>query len=171
MKILGSTYETSGEFQSRVHPVQVWRAHADAKLPYKATLDSAGYDLYSIDEGTLYWGETKTFSTGLIMRPPPGYHIRVYGRSGWGRKFGIGIPHGLGIVDRDYCGPNDIVQVVLRRCSASNIQPDAKGPLVIHKGDRIAQMTIEKTNDIEFDIIEHPPAATSRGGFGSSGYK
>ncbi len=151
--------------------VEVYFQHPDAKLPYQPDEYAAAYDLYSIDEGILYFGETKTFSTGLIMRPPEGYHIRLYGRSGWGKKYGIGIPHGIGIIDYNFAGPKDIIQVVLRRSSSTNMKPESREPLHINKGDRIAQMTIEKTNRIQFSKIDHPPSDLTRGGFGHSGVK
>src|SRR6185503_9896925 len=116
----------------------------------RGSTEAAGWDLYSIDQGELWPEDTRAFSTGLIVRPPEGYHIRVYARSGWGLKYGVGIPHGIGIVDRDFCGPDDIMKIVLHRtCGAGRASRDHAKPLIIEKGDRIAQMLLEKTNEIE----------------------
>lgn len=151
---------------------QIYRTCPEAKLPLRATAESAGYDLYTIEAGQLYPGETKVFSCGLIVRPPKGYHIKIWGRSGWGVKYGVGIPHGVGLVDRDYCGPEDIMKVVLHRACMNGHSKDYMKPLNIEVGDRIAQMTFEKTIFAE-DMIEldHPPSDKSRQGFGSSGIK
>ncbi len=152
--------------------IDIFLAHPDAKLPMRASAEAAGWDLYSIDAGELWPEDTKTFSTGLIIRPPEGYHIKVYGRSGWGLKYGVGIPHGVGVCDRDFCGPDDIYKVILHRtCGAGRGSRDHAKALVIEKGDRIAQMVLEKTNEIEFNILDHPPSEISRGGWGHSGVK
>lgn len=152
--------------------LQIFRAHPAAKLPTKGTPESAAWDLYTVEAGELYAEDTKGFSTGLIMRPPEGYHIKVWGRSGWGLRYGIGIPHGMGLVDRDFCGPDDVMKVVLHRsCGNGSTHKEHFKPLPIEVGDRIAQMTIEKTNIFDFVEIKQPPRQESRGGFGSTGVK
>lgn len=152
--------------------VKVYKADPRAIMPVRASLESAAYDIHTIEGGTMAFGETKIFSTGLIMQPPEGYHIRLYARSGWGSKFNIGIPHGMGIVDRDYCGPDDVIKVVLRRAYPSSALNPEKNPerIVIDPGDRIAQITIEKTFTMNFVTIDNPPRNVSRGGFGHSGF-
>jgi dUTP pyrophosphatase len=151
--------------------IEIFRAHKDAKLPAKGTPDSAAWDLYSIDAGEIYPGETKIFSTGLILRPPAGYHIKVWGRSGFGMKYGVGIPHGVGTVDYDFAGPDDVMRVVLHRTCSATIHKEFYDPLKIEVGERIAQMTVEKTNIFTFKELDHPPKELSRGGWGSTGRK
>ncbi len=157
--------------QTVLHRVKLYKAHALAMVPHRATKQAAAWDLYSVDEGVLYHGETKVFSTGWVMQPPPGYHIKLWARSGLGRKYGVGLPHGTGIVDRDYCGPEDVVKLILRRCTSTDFTGVSKEPLVIKAGDRVAQMTVERTSVIDFDIIDTPPSITSRGGFGGTGIR
>lgn len=155
------------------HQCQVFKQHPDAKLPFCATAESAGYDVYTVDSGELYPGETKIFSLGLIIRPPAGFHIKILGRSGWGFKYGVGIPHGIGLVDRDYCGPDDVMKVVLHRaCTNGHKDKDYHKPLVIKTGDRIAQMIFEPTVIIDdMVLVDKPPGIKSRNGFGSTGVK
>lgn len=153
------------------YKIKVFKTHKDAKLPYRASSEAAAYDIYSVDEGTLYPGETKHFSSGLIVQPPPGYHIKIWGRSGWGRKYGVGIPHGMGLIDRDYAGPGDTIGVVLHRACMNGYDKSYQEPLKINVGDRIAQMTIEKTEWFDFIEVNEPPNASARGGFGSTGIK
>src|SRR5579863_7362919 len=139
-EIAANVKKIKQQFLNYQPELQIYRAHPNAKLPVKATEESAGYDLYTIEGGTLLPGESLILSLGLIMRPPTGFHIKVWGRSGWGMKYGVGIPHGMGLVDRDYCGPNDIMKVVLHRALTNN--PDInQNQLIIDQGDRIAQMT------------------------------
>ncbi len=151
--------------------IEIFRTDSKAKLPTKGTPDSAAWDLYSIEAGEIYPGETKIFSTGLIIRPPAGYHTLIWARSGFGKNYGVGIPHGVGIVDYDFAGPDDIMRVVLHRTCSAGYQRNFYNPLKIDVGDRIAQMTFEKTNTFEFKELDHPPKELSRGGFGSTGCK
>lgn len=151
--------------------LRIYKAHQDAKLPFRATPEAAAMDVYSVEHSVLYPGDTKIFSIGLIMQPPAGYHIKLWGRSGWGAKYGVGIPHGMGLIDRDYCGPEDIIKVVLHRPSTNGHIRSAYAPLEINVGDRIAQMTVEKTNIFELQEVDCAPKENSRHGFGSSGIK
>lgn len=152
--------------------IKIYRADPKAKIPSKGTPESAAWDLYSIEEAEIYPGDTKSLSTGLIISPPAGYHIKVWGRSGFGLKYSVGIPHGVGVVDADFCGPDDVMRVILHRtCAAGISNREHNKPLKIEIGDRIAQMTIEKTNECSFLEINEPPRNYSRGGFGSTGRK
>lgn len=161
---------TNHELDLREFNFQIFRTDPAAKIPTRATKESAGYDLYSIEGGELRPGETKIFSLGIIVRPPKGYHVRVWGRSGNGSKYNVGIPHGMGLVDRDYCGPNDIMKVVLHRAFNHGFAYP-RDKFEVKPGDRIAQMTIEPTVFCVLHELDHPPATTSRGGFGSTGTK
>jgi dUTP diphosphatase len=151
---------------------KIFLAHKKAKLPFRASEYAAAWDIYTVDAGELYPEDTKAFSTGLIIEPPYGYHIKIWGRSGWGFKYGIGIPHGMGLIDADYCGPDDIIKVILHRtCGNGMTAREHTKPLKIEVGDRIAQMTLEKTTVFDFREVSGPPLPFSRGGFGNSGIK
>lgn len=151
---------------------EIFLAHPNAKLPIRATEEAAAFDIYTVDSAELYPEDTKAFSTGLIIRPPAGYHIKIWGRSGWGFKYGVGIPHGMGLIDRDFCGADDVIKVILHRTCGNgmNAREHVK-PLIINSGDRIAQMTFEKTNIFPFRQVDQAPGFTTRGGFGSSGIR
>jgi dUTP pyrophosphatase len=153
------------------HQFAIFRTDPKAKMPTRGTAESAGYDLYSIESGVLYPGETKIFSVGLIIKPPFGYHVKIWGRSGFGSKYGVGIPHAMGLIDRDFCGPDDVMKIVLHRACMNGHNKDYLKPLEISVGDRIAQMTIEKTIDFNMIEVDNPPSNISRGGFGSTGVK
>src|SRR3990167_5959310 len=121
--------------------VKVYKADLLAKLPYRASEEAAGWDLYSVEDKEIWPGGQISISTGLVIQPLIGYHIKIYARSGWGNAYGIGIPHGVGIIDRDFSGPEDIIKVILTR----SVNTDNDRVLYIKKGDRIAQMIIEKS--------------------------
>ena len=149
-------------------PIQIWKVYEEAILPTRGTCESAAWDLYSMQDFQLRPGQTLMISTGLIMKPPEGYHIKILARSGNGKKYDIGIPHGLGLIDRDFCGPNDVIQVVLHNATPGDHLCYKEQVWFVKKGDRIAQMIVEKTYELEFNLQTDLPTAPSRGGLGST---
>lgn len=101
----------------------------DAKLPTRATCGSAGYDLYSYDEGVILPGSQVLVSTKIAIAIPEGYCGLIWSRSGLSVKNGI--ETGAGVIDSDY---RKDVGVVLHNFSRS--------PFSYKKGMRIAQILI-----------------------------
>ena len=84
----------------------------------------------------------------------------IAARSSTPRKKGLFVPHGVGIIDQDYCGPEDEVKV--------QVWNPTDREIVVERGERIAQailVRIEKANWHESATTQ----ATTRGGFGSTG--
>ena len=129
---------------------------ASATVPSRGTRHSAGWDLASDEEVTVMPGENRVVSTGLAMEIPRGAYGRLTARSSHITR-GIGI--GPGVIDRDYRGE---VKVVLMNGSAE--------PLKIAKGDRIAQLVVEKICEGGINVVSSL-SETDRGagGFGSTG--
>jgi dUTP pyrophosphatase len=124
---------------------------------------AAGMDLYAaVDpEMVVPPGEWKLVPTGISIALPEGYEAQVRPRSGLALKQGISILNTPGTVDADYRGE---VGVILMNHSKEN--------LVIKRGDRIAQMIINKIERIEFEeVAELPASDRGAGGFGSTGGK
>jgi len=133
-----------------------------ASLPRMATPGSAGYDLSVDEDGVIPPGERALVSTGTVIAVPEGTYGRIAPRSGLALRNGISV--GAGVIDSDYRGE---VKVLL-------FNHDPSTQFIYQKGDRIAQLVLEK--------IETPPViavqdlsdnTTSRGsaGFGSTGLK
>eukprot|EP00438_Fugacium_kawagutii_P021502 Skav226567 [mRNA] locus=scaffold1701:81740:82258:- [translate_table: standard] len=102
-----------------------------AMVPTKASEDSAGYDITSIEEFSLSPGERWLVHTGISIQVPKGTYGRVAGRSGLATKYGITV--GAGVIDADYRGE---VRVLLFN----------NGHETVHfcMGDRVAQVVVEK---------------------------
>ena len=79
-------------------------------LPEYKTDLAAAADVYSLDEKTISPKSTEVFSTGLYMRPEPGYCIRVLSRSGLSFKHGVFVLNADGLIDEDY---SDEIKIVL----------------------------------------------------------
>ena len=127
------------------------------KQPYKAYVDSAGFDLYA-DETILVLPRNRTLvSIGLSMQIPLGYCDKIYSRSGLANKHAIFAFNG--IIDPGFSG---VVKVLLFNFSDEEY--------LVQKGTRIAQMIFVKTENVifKFDILDLKSDRNNKG-FGSSG--
>jgi dUTP pyrophosphatase len=129
----------------------------DATLPTRATKGSVGYDLYASQNTFVGPRGRAVIPTGLIICVPPRHYGRVAPRSGLAVKDGIDV--GAGVIDPDYRGA---VGVVLFNHSDTEFY--------VKKGDRIAQLILEKasTPDV-IEINDLDQTQRGEGGFGSSG--
>ncbi|PIS30301.1 dUTP diphosphatase [Candidatus Saganbacteria bacterium CG08_land_8_20_14_0_20_45_16] len=133
----------------------------DLPLPQYQTIHSAGMDLYAAVKEDLIIapGDWKLVPTGLTMALPEGYEAQVRPRSGLALKQGVSVLNSPGTVDADYRGE---VGVILMNHS--------KKDLVVKRGDRIAQMIINKIEQIVFEeVAELPSTDRGAGGFGHTG--
>jgi dUTP pyrophosphatase len=141
--------------------VKVLKHGEGLPLPKYMSEHAAGMDLYAAvnSEEVIPPGEWRLIPTGIAIALPEGYEAQVRPRSGLALKQGVSILNTPGTVDADYRGE---VGVILMNHSKEN--------LVIKRGDRIAQMIINKIERIEFEKVEElPESERGAGGFGSTG--
>jgi dUTP pyrophosphatase len=143
--------------------VTVARLPQSEGLPLPAYMSdhAAGADLCAAvdDELILQPGERALVPTGLAIALPAGYEAQIRPRSGLALRDGITCLNSPGTIDADYRGE---VRVVL-----ANLGSD---PVVIRRGDRIAQMIVAPVVQAVFDVVEELPATPrGDGGFGSTG--
>jgi len=133
------------------------RVHVDAKVPFKGSVESAGYDLKSTIGVIIQPWSRAIVPTGWAMTVPKGTYGRVAPRSGLAARNSIDVA--AGVVDRDYTGE---VKVIL----VNNSDIEFK----VNVGDRIAQLIIESIANPKIVIVPDL-SETSRGsgGFGSTG--
>ena len=116
-------------------------------------------------------GKVALISTGLIIETPPGYFYKVHIRSGLSVKHGICLANDVGIIDEDYCGPEDELKVAMVKLFDPR-DPNNNAPFIVERGMRIAQIIFEKNAlpEIEWEEMEQADfAGKTRGGFGSTG--
>lgn len=153
--------------------IRIYRKDKSIPLPERKTPHSVGLDVYISERIELYPGKPALAPTGLIIESPTGYYFRVHIRSGFSVKHGISLANDVGIVDEDYCGPQDELKIALVKHYNPN-DPNKDKQFVIEKGTRIAQIIFEKNSlpEIEWDEQDNPDfAGKTRGGFGSTGSK
>ncbi|MDF5757944.1 dUTP diphosphatase [Spongiactinospora sp. TRM90649] len=142
--------------------VQVLIKRLDDGLPAPsyAHPGDAGADLYSVRDIELLPGERTIVGTGVAIALPDGYAAFVHPRSGLAARHGVTMVNGPGTIDAGYRGE---IQVNL-------INTDSKEPVRLRRGDRIAQLVIQRVERAAFhEVVRLPESARGTGGFGSTG--
>jgi dUTP pyrophosphatase len=140
--------------------VLVTRLDPSVPLPKYGKPGDAGADIATRIDFTIEPGERMLVPTGLSIALPFGYAAFVHPRSGLAIKHGISMVNTPGTVDAGYRGE---LQVIL-------INHDLHEAVSFKKGDRIAQLVIQKVEDAVFiEVSELPGSARAEGGFGSTG--
>ena len=127
--------------------------------PVKAHDDDAGYDLRAAKDCVVLPHNPIIVSAGFKMEIPVGYEAQIRSRSGMAAKFGVFVLNSPGTIDSGYRGD---VGVIL-------FKPD--GPVYeIKRGDKIAQMVINKLPSVRLEITDQlSETKRGKGGFGSTG--
>lgn len=157
--------------------VHVYKIHPDAILPARQSEEAAGYDICTIEDFTIWPGESCVVGTGLVVRPPSGYHTEILIRSGLAYKYNIMLRNSVGLIDRDFCGARDELKLMLycapllRTGSPTTSKAifTKRCPLSFKQGDRIAQLVFRKTHTFGILELSEPPKSDDRGGLGSTG--
>lgn len=134
---------------------------SDNSLPHYATEGSAGMDLKAFlsEPVELKPLQRVLIPTGLFIELPQGYEAQIRPRSGMAIKQGITCLNSPGTIDSDYRGE---IKIILINLSSEN--------QIIHTGDRIAQMVVQKVETISWEEGEDlSQTSRSEGGFGSTG--
>lgn len=135
----------------------------DLPIPLSASKYSSGVDLFSAEEHEISMkpNEIKLISTGIKIDIPDGYEGQVRPRSGLAAKHGITVLNSPGTIDSDYRG---IVKVILINLGGKEFS--------IQRGDRIAQLVIQKIYFPNFKVVQSlNNTKRGEGGFGHSGVK
>ena len=141
-------------------PVLIKRVDPTVPLPVYAKGGDAGADLTSTIDFTLEPGQRARIPTGISIALPDGYVALIHPRSGLALKHGVTLVNTPGTIDAGYRG--EIACILINH--------DAKESISFSKGDRIAQLVIQKVERANFiEVEELPGSGRGSGGFGSSG--
>jgi len=136
--------------------LKIKKLHEDAVVPSFAHTYDAGMDLFSIEEVIVKVGEQIKIKTGLAFEIEDGYVGLFWDKSSVGSK---GLKTLAGVIDSGYRGE---VMIVLRNLSNEDY--------TFKKGDKVAQMLIQKVEQPEIEVVEVLSETTrGEGGFGSTG--
>lgn len=136
------------------------RLDPDLPVPAHARPGDAGVDLHCATDVVLEPGERALVGTGVAIALPVGWAGFVHPRSGLAARAGLSIVNAPGTVDAGYRGE-------IRVCL---INHDPREPVRLHRGDRIAQLVVQRVAQVRFvEVDELPPSERGTGGHGSTG--
>lgn len=140
--------------------VLITRLDETIPLPRYAKGGDAGADICTRVDVTIEPGERALVPTGISIALPDGYAAFVHPRSGLAIKHGVSMVNTPGTIDAAFRGE---LQMIL-------INHDLREPISFKKGDRIAQLVIQKVERAEFiEVDSLPGTERGHGGFGSTG--
>ena len=129
-------------------------------LPAPATAGAAGFDLAAAVDVEIPPRSIRLVGTGLVIGVPDGHFLGIFARSSTPLKKGLMVANGVGVIDADYCGPDDEIKVQVLNITDS--------PVAVKRGDRLAQGILLPAVRVVWDEVTEM-AAPTRGGFGSTG--
>jgi dUTP pyrophosphatase len=133
----------------------------DLPLPAYARSGDAGADLLAREPATLAPGGGRALvPTGIALALPVGYAGFVQPRSGLALRHGVTCLNTPGLIDAGY---RDELRVLL-------VNTDPRQEYVVQRGDRIAQLVVQRVEQATFTpVTELPVSERGEGGFGSTG--
>jgi dUTP pyrophosphatase len=140
--------------------VLITRLDPAAPLPCYARPGDAGVDLTAAEDVDLAPGERAMVRTGIAIALPDGYAGFVHPRSGLAAKHGVTLVNAPGTIDAGYRGE---IKVIL-------LNTDLARPVALRRGDRIAQLVVQRVEQVTFrEVPVLPDSARGENGFGSTG--
>jgi dUTP pyrophosphatase len=140
--------------------VLVQRLDPGVPLPSYAHHGDAGADLVTTTDATIAPGERVVLGTGLAVALPDGYVGFVTPRSGLAARHGLGMVNAPGVLDAGYRGE---IKLTL-------VNHDPREPVALRRGDRVAQLVIQRVERAAFrEVGELPASDRGAGGHGSTG--
>ena len=138
--------------------IQRLPGNEDLPLPRYMTEHAAGLDVFAAvgQEVSIFPGQREMIPTGLAIALPEGYEAQIRPRSGIAWKHGVTLVNAPGTIDADYRGEIGILLI-----------NHGDLPFVVHRGDRIAQMIVQRVCHVQWEV--HPelnPTGRGDGGFG-----
>jgi dUTP pyrophosphatase len=140
--------------------VLIRRLDPGVPAPTYAHPGDAGADLHSCVDIELAPGERALLPTGVAIALPDGYAAFVHPRSGLAVRYGVSLVNAPGTVDAGYRG----------EIKVSVVNLDPRSPVVFHRGDRIAQLVVQRVERAQFhEVTVLPGSSRADAGFGSTG--
>ena len=140
--------------------LKIKRLQSAVGLPEPATTHAAGFDLAAATDLEIPPRSIRLVGTGLVIAVPKGHFLGIFARSSTPLKRGLMVANGVGVIDADYCGPDDEIKIQVLNIT------DA--PVLVTRGDRLAQGIVLPCPRVVWEEVKEMTDPT-RGGFGSTG--
>src|SRR4029450_4465254 len=131
--------------------VRIHRLDPAVPLPKYETGGAAGFDLAASVDVTIAPGTIALVPTGLVIEVPHGHFLGIFARSSTPLRRGLMVANGVGVIDEDYCGPKDEVNVQVLNFT--------QAPVTVARGDRIAQGLFIPVSRAEWQETDGAPRA------------
>ena len=146
--------------QDKSLEILLQRLDPGVPVPTYAHPGDAGADLVTTVDVVLAPGERVLVPTGICIALPHGYVGLVHPRSGLAARCGLSIVNAPGTVDAGYRGEVKVLLVNL----------DPRTPVTLSRGDRIAQLVVQRVAEARFVEVDRlPESGRGEGGYGSTG--
>ena len=140
--------------------VRIKQVDTALPLPQYETHGSVGFDIVARTSLIIGPHTLARIPGNLIIEVPEGFMVIIASRSSTPGRKGLLTPHGIGVVDQDYHGPDDEVLVQVYNFTNKKV--------AIARGEKIAQGIFIPIAKVVWNVIHTHLKATSRGGFGST---
>ncbi len=143
-----------------IMPILIHRLDRSLPLPKYETPGACAFDLPARETTMIEPHALGFIPMNVIVQTPPGLALLIVPRSSTPRKKGLLSPHGFGLIDQDYCGPEDEIKFQVYNFTDRRV--------IVEKGERVAQALFVRIDKVDFEevkIVEEK----NRGGFGSTG--
>lgn len=141
--------------------VRIARVDRSLPLPQYKSEGAAGFDFICRLPFTVDPGAVARLPANVIVAVPAGYTLLIVFRSSTPLRHGLIAPNGIGVIDPDFQGKDDEIQIEVYNPTAQ--------PIAIERGARIAQGLLVPVLRAEWEEIAET-SGQSRGGFGSTGH-
>ncbi len=142
--------------------IKIKRIDKNLPLPQYETAGSVGFALLARENVIIPPRQIALVPANIIVETPPDYMLLVTLRSSTPRKKGLLKPHGVGIIDQDYCGNGDEIKIQVYNFTDS--------PVEVARGEKIGQGIFVRIDKFQWQEVDEMPNKT-RGGFGSTDLK
>jgi dUTP pyrophosphatase len=140
--------------------VPIVQLDPELELPAYAHPGDAGLDLRAREDGEVPPGGGRLLvPTGIAIAIPPGHAGFVLPRSGAALRHGVTLVNSPGLIDAAYRGE---IKVVL-------LNTDPASPFTVRRGDRIAQLVVQRVEEVAWQVVADLEGVDRGGGFGHTG--
>ncbi len=140
--------------------VRIQRVDKALPLPKYETAGSVGFDFIAREDCIVAPKTVSLIPGNVTVEVPKNFVLFVTLRSSTPRKKGLLMPHGVGVIDHDYCGPHDEIKIQVYNFTDQ--------PVTVTRGEKIAQGIFVHIDKPEWEEVAKI-REESRGGFGSTG--
>ena len=140
--------------------VKIKRVDPSRPLPEYQTPGAVAFDLYSRTDMVIAPKTVAKIPTNLIIKIPSGYLLAIVTRSSTAVKKGLSLLQGFGIIDQDYCGPEDEILYQVYNFTDTEVH--------VERGERVGQAAFLRVDQMQWEEVGEM-TSPSRGGFGTTG--